>query len=568
MQCDPPIEETLEAPTIDIEHEQIDPNDEKNDKIEDEVLDEYGMKTRHTQTDPVTFIGGNIAIRGKLNIKQVIVEKSPNKNDKESSPAPSGSRGRGRSRASGSERRTYARKSQVNQIPQQFDEDDDYVPPHRIKQENVYGKRQRAKNTHYADFERDEKDMPHLEKERSPEGNEEIERPPLLEPEDDKNSNSRRGRVLTRGAGVRTRGGVKRYTLSSPPEKVSLVGRRVNPRPDTSRPVPVPTLSEPSENGFSCPFCTFRYQNSSELYGHLQIEHAKDRRYVGLNKKRPNCNWEEHQLELDAAGEERTEVSEEDLYENEEPPVKKFRTTDDIPVDTIDDDEIEEYRPSQPPNTNRRYVRNDKPVAAGFTPFHCPLCHLKLSNWSYVYGHLNRIHTDHEEYEETKTKLEEMCPELIEKDEEDDKSDGKEDIEGDESKDDGSRQSSTGDFNCDICDKVFWSENRFIQHQRTHVVSKSHKCQYCERSFQHSENLKRHVSTVHERSKVKRCVCEHCGKTFNYQMNLQEHIMSAHRQKQPYICDRCNAGFVRRKDLLAHSCHSPDAERIVDSNAA
>ncbi len=87
-----------------------------------------------------------------------------------------------------------------------------------------------------------------------------------------------------------------------------------------------------------------------------------------------------------------------------------------------------------------------------------------------------------------------------------------------------SRKAGAGGFGkyrffCEECKKVFSKKQNWIDHQRKHDGTKL-QCQYCEKSFQSLRGLELHTPV--------------------------------HTGKYPFRCSHCNAGFNKKRMLVAH----------------
>ncbi|CAG9325234.1 unnamed protein product [Blepharisma stoltei] len=71
----------------------------------------------------------------------------------------------------------------------------------------------------------------------------------------------------------------------------------------------------------------------------------------------------------------------------------------------------------------------------------------------------------------------------------------------------------------------------------------------CGKSFITKFNLKRHVTSVHYKSK--KFKCNYCFKSFSSKQNLDEHVF-IHTGERPYICDMCLISFRQISQLSLH----------------
>lgn len=109
--------------------------------------------------------------------------------------------------------------------------------------------------------------------------------------------------------------------------------------------------------------------------------------------------------------------------------------------------------------------------------------------------------------------------------------------------------SSTSDYRCDICDKVFNKSCYLTQHNKTfHCGDKPFKCQRCGKRFPCDASHEEHVA---KHSGVKPFKCEQCPKAFNHKTDLRRH-MCLHSGSKPFSCVQCGKGFIRKDHMVKH----------------
>ena len=81
---------------------------------------------------------------------------------------------------------------------------------------------------------------------------------------------------------------------------------------------------------------------------------------------------------------------------------------------------------------------------------------------------------------------------------------------------------------CGHCDKTFVKKSTLKKHLLTIHIRTKHQCEQCESSFTTIHNLKRHEKFVHELKGTKNFRCETCGKCFLSNDSLQKHVKHLH----------------------------------------
>lgn len=112
-------------------------------------------------------------------------------------------------------------------------------------------------------------------------------------------------------------------------------------------------------------------------------------------------------------------------------------------------------------------------------------------------------------------------------------------------------------FKCDKCDFSCSRKDNLQKH-----ISETHKkprfsCELCDFSTARRSTLEDHVSRVHEDPNK----CRQCGQAYQTDKDLQEHIRSKHIVDRPHICGDCGSRYANKSALNKHlgdtrQCHN------------
>ncbi|XP_073987260.1 uncharacterized protein [Rhodnius prolixus] len=107
-----------------------------------------------------------------------------------------------------------------------------------------------------------------------------------------------------------------------------------------------------------------------------------------------------------------------------------------------------------------------------------------------------------------------------------------------------------GDFQCDICNRVFNNLRLFRVHKRMHQPQpKNHICEICGKGFLSRNTLEEHMN-VHTGTRPYKC--NDCGKDFASKYSARAHEKTHTERPRPYKCSQCNKSFITEQNLLQH----------------
>ncbi len=103
-----------------------------------------------------------------------------------------------------------------------------------------------------------------------------------------------------------------------------------------------------------------------------------------------------------------------------------------------------------------------------------------------------------------------------------------------------------------LCDKSFAERCRATsENKKDHNKNvKTFPCTLCDKSFARKENLRGHISVVHD--KIKPFCCTLCDKSFAEKKTLTRHIDAIHHKLKPFSCTLCDKSFIAKSDLNRH----------------
>ncbi|KAG8192733.1 hypothetical protein JTE90_009755 [Oedothorax gibbosus] len=101
---------------------------------------------------------------------------------------------------------------------------------------------------------------------------------------------------------------------------------------------------------------------------------------------------------------------------------------------------------------------------------------------------------------------------------------------------------------CSVCDKHFNQSSSLKRHMVSHSGERPFNCDQCDKTFKTKAALKRH-SIIH----TGECPfeCSTCKRKFNQISNLRKHLV-IHNNNCPFYCDVCGKGFNQLSNLKKH----------------
>ena len=77
---------------------------------------------------------------------------------------------------------------------------------------------------------------------------------------------------------------------------------------------------------------------------------------------------------------------------------------------------------------------------------------------------------------------------------------------------------------CDYCERIFRSTIELKAHVNNHLGLRSYECDMCEKSYNNYSTLLKHIKNIHKNKIEKAFRCEFCERTFNYEKDLKNHV--------------------------------------------
>lgn len=101
---------------------------------------------------------------------------------------------------------------------------------------------------------------------------------------------------------------------------------------------------------------------------------------------------------------------------------------------------------------------------------------------------------------------------------------------------------------CNLCNKHYSSQKRFLKHKLSHKDGLDLKCSFCSREYSSFIARKRHERRQHLPRDLP--LCHQCGKCFpngKFEAHLRVHLGI-----KPFVCIICTKAFTRKEFLVEH----------------
>ena len=104
-------------------------------------------------------------------------------------------------------------------------------------------------------------------------------------------------------------------------------------------------------------------------------------------------------------------------------------------------------------------------------------------------------------------------------------------------------------FHCGHCEKDFAFKHGLKRHLKAHLTYfdpyQEKKCNLCSKGY---KNYETHLKAYHDTAK-----CPICGKIFKLKKNLCDHILRIHKGSLDFQCEYCEKAYSLSKDLKLHT---------------
>ncbi|XP_066156716.1 zinc finger protein ZFP2-like [Euwallacea fornicatus] len=107
-----------------------------------------------------------------------------------------------------------------------------------------------------------------------------------------------------------------------------------------------------------------------------------------------------------------------------------------------------------------------------------------------------------------------------------------------------------GDFQCEVCNRIFNNLRLFRIHRRIHQPNaKAWECCTCNKKYSSKNLLNEHINT---HLGVRPYVCPTCGKDFASKYTFKSHEKTHLSRPRPFTCDKCDKAFLSQQHLVQH----------------
>lgn len=102
-------------------------------------------------------------------------------------------------------------------------------------------------------------------------------------------------------------------------------------------------------------------------------------------------------------------------------------------------------------------------------------------------------------------------------------------------------------YNCDMCERQFYTENNLKNHKKVHSLPSKETCEFCGNTLKSRKQL---VIHVRKHINVKPFCCQVCGQAFYSAFKATEHMKVYHGGS--FFCRICKSTFVTKSELKEH----------------
>jgi len=129
-------------------------------------------------------------------------------------------------------------------------------------------------------------------------------------------------------------------------------------------------------------------------------------------------------------------------------------------------------------------------------------------------------------------------------------------------------------YKCEICQRYFDTENGLNVHNSTKhnelddpngrfiFEAGMFWCRVCNKQYKRKDKVLYHLKSSHKLGA--KFTCEYCNKLYYYENELRKHLRT-HKQEKEFFCEQCGEGFVWKDTLIRHrhQKHLSQEEREV-----